>query len=96
MIFSFPAHLDHSVVSELENYIINICNSCPTLENITASSAPVWDWASQILQQNPAELHHEIEIHESGEHFADPYLAEKDDLLKLPLLLLEKINYSKI
>jgi hypothetical protein len=92
MIFSFPAHLDHSVISELENYIINICNSCPTLENITAGSAPVWDWASRILQKNPAELHHEIETHEAGEHFNNPYLEEKDDLLKLPLILLEKLN----
>lgn len=90
--FTFPAHLDHSVVSDLENYIIEICNTCPNLESISVSSKSIWTWATEVLHKPEAELRHEIETHELDEHFPSPYLEEKDHLLKLPLLLLEKIN----
>lgn len=90
--FSYPAHIDYSVVSELENTIIEICNTCPNLESITSTSQPIWNWATQILQKTEAELRREIESHETDEHFPNQYLEEKDHLLKLPLLLLEKIS----
>lgn len=91
-IFSFPPHLDHYAISELENHIIDICNSCHTYEEIVSASQPLWDWACIILHQDPKELRHNLETHDANEHFSDPYLEEKDHLLKLPLLLLEKIN----
>jgi hypothetical protein len=89
-VFSFPAYLDHQVISELENHIIDICNSCQTFEQINTASAPIWDWACSVLQTNIREL--KSETHESHEHFSDAYLEEKDHLLKLPLILLEKVN----
>jgi hypothetical protein len=91
-IFSFPDFLDHQVVSELENHIIDICNSCSSYEQITSASIPLWQWASQILGRDPKELRTEIETHYSDEQLSSPYLEEKDHLLKLPLVLLEKIN----
>ena len=90
--FSFPSHLDHSVISDLENFIIEICNTCPNLESMTSASRPVWDWASLTLGRSESELRREIESHEADEHFPNPYLEEKDHLLKLPLILLERIN----
>ncbi|OGD09619.1 hypothetical protein A2397_00955 [Candidatus Amesbacteria bacterium RIFOXYB1_FULL_44_23] len=90
--FSFPVHFDHSVISELENHIIEICNTCKTYPDISAAAAPVWDWASKIIPEPIAELRHEIESHEADEHFPDQYSEEKDHLLKIPLLLLEHIN----
>ncbi len=92
MNFSFPEYLDRSVISELENSIISICNENKELESFSSASAPLWNWASQILSKSPQELRHLIEVHESDEHFANKYQEEKDHLLKLPLLILEKIN----
>ncbi len=90
--FSYPAYLDRSVVSELEDQIIDICNSCPALDDLISSSAPVWEWACRILKMSASELRHRIETHETDEQFPSAYLEEKDHLLKLPLILLEKIN----
>ena len=90
--FSYPAHLDHSVISELENQIIEICNTAKNLDHIKVASAPVWNWACDILHCSVSELRREIESHEADEHFPNAYLEEKDHLLKLPLILLEKTN----
>lgn len=90
--FAFPARLDHAVVSDLENHIIDICRTAGDYESIRTASAPVWDWAVKILHKNEAELRHLIESHEADEHFPNQFLEEKDHLLKLPLVLLEKIN----
>jgi hypothetical protein len=90
--FSYPTHLDHQVVSDLESFIIEICNTCPNLEAITSASNPIWNWAGQLLHKTEGELRVEIESHEADEHFPNPYLEEKDHLLKLPLILLEHIN----
>jgi len=92
-LFSFPNYLDASSVSELENSIIDICNTCKTYDEIKAASAPIWDWTSRVLQKPPDELRHEIETHETDEVFPDDYREEKDHLLKIPLLLLEKLNH---
>jgi hypothetical protein len=91
-LFSFPNYLDHSVISELENHIIDICNSCTNYEDIITASVPIWDWACVILKKEPQELRFEIETHETDEQFHNPYLEEKDHLLKLPLLLLKTVN----
>ena len=90
--FSFPAHFDHAVISELENHIIEICNTCKTYETISAAAAPVWNWASMIIPEPIAQLRHEIETHEASEYFPEQYSIEKDHLLKIPLLLLELLN----
>jgi hypothetical protein len=92
MLFSFPNYLEPSVISDLENHIIDICNSCKTVEEITAAASPIWVWAGQILKKDLAELRTEIETHEADEQFPDQYLEEKDHLLKLPLLLLQEAN----
>jgi hypothetical protein len=91
-LFSFPNYLDHSVISELENHIIDICNSCTNYDDIFTAAAPVWDWACAILKKEPQELRFEIETHETDEQFPTAYLEEKDHLLKLPLLLLKVAN----
>ena len=91
-LFSFPDYLDHSVIGDLENHIIDICNSCTTYEDIITAGTPVWDWACVILKKEPQELRFEIETHETSEQFPTPYLEEKDHLLKLPLLLLKATN----
>jgi len=90
--FSYPAHLDHPVISELEDQIIEICNSCPALDSLVSSAQPLYDWACKILNKDMAHLRHEIETHETDEQFANQYLEEKDHLLKLPLILLSHIN----
>jgi hypothetical protein len=92
MNFSYPAYIDRTVISELENAIIEICTTCKTLEEIKTQSASIWSWASKVLAKSNDELRFEIESHEQDESFPDPYLEEKDHLLKLPLLILEKIN----
>ena len=91
--FSFPHRLNHAAVSHIENHIIELCRAYATYEDLCAASAPLWHWACQTLHKSPGELRHEIETHETDEHFPTPYLEEKDHLLKLPLLLLEKINH---
>jgi hypothetical protein len=91
-LFSFPDYLDNSVVSELENHIIDICNSCTTIEDIITAGTPVWDWACMVLKKDSRELRLEIENHETDEQFSTQYLEEKDHLLKLPLLLLKAVN----
>jgi hypothetical protein len=92
MTFSFPNYLDSSVISELENSIIDICNKNRDFEHLLTASAPLWSWAGSVLNKTPQELRHEIETHEADEHFSDQYHEEKDHLLKLPLLFLERIN----
>lgn len=91
-VFSYPDHIDYSTVSELENFIIEVCSTCPNYDSIVSASRPVWDWASRVLKKSVLELRLEIESHEADEHFPNKYLEEKDHLLKLPLLLLETIN----
>jgi hypothetical protein len=91
-LFNFPNYLDHSVISELENHIIDICNSCSTSDEIIAAATPVWEWAGKILNKNLEDLRFEIETHETDEQFPTQYLEEKDHLLKLPLLLLKVTN----
>jgi hypothetical protein len=90
--FSSSAHLDPSVISELENQIIAICNSCPTLDQLVSSAQPIYDWACETLHKSLPELRHEIATHETDEQFPNQYLEEKDHLLKLPLILLEHLN----
>lgn len=92
MTFSYPAYLDRSVISELENAIIDICTNCKTVEEIKTQSSSIWSWAGKVLSKPIDELRFEIESHEQDESFPDPYLEEKDHLLKLPLLILEKLN----
>jgi hypothetical protein len=92
MLFSFPDYLESSVISELENHIIDICNSCTSLEDLLSATSPVWEWAGRILNKPLDELRSEIESHETDEQFPDQYLEEKDHLLKLPLLLLQEVN----
>ena len=92
MTFSCPQYLELSIVSELENAIIEICETCSDLTSFELAATPIWNWASQILAKSPEELRHEIETHETDEQFSDKYHEEKDHLLKLPLLILEKIN----
>jgi hypothetical protein len=93
--FSFPSHFDYAVLSELENHIIEICNTCKNVDQIIDASAPIWTWASEIIPEPIAELRHEIETHEASEHFPDRYSIEKDHLLKIPLLLLEHLNSKR-
>jgi hypothetical protein len=90
--FQYPAYLDHSVISDLENLIIEICNTCPGLDQLVNTASPVYEWAGKILHKTLPELRHEIESHEADEHFPNQYMEEKDHLLKLPLILLEHIN----
>ncbi len=91
-LFSYPTKIDHNVIYDLENHIIDICNSCTTAEEIIAAGTPLWDWASGMLQKDPQTLRFEIETHETDEQFPTVYLEEKDHLLKLPLLFLKMIN----
>lgn len=90
--FNYPSHLDPSVISQLENYIIEICSTCPNISSLKTASAPIWTWASAVLKKDVSELRREIEAHETDEHFPNPYLEEKGHLLKLPLIILAKMN----
>lgn len=90
--FSYPNYLEPSIISELENSVIEICNTCKNYLDISRESAPLWQWAGTLLKKTPEELRHEIETHEADEHFLDAYNEERDHLLKLPILLLEHIN----
>jgi len=90
--FNYPTHLDYSVVSELENHVIEILNTCPNIDSLVSTAQPLYAWAGNILQKHPDELRHDLFTHETHEHYPNLYLQEKDHLLKLPLILLEKIN----
>ncbi len=91
--FAYPDYINPSVVSSLENAVIEICNSCHNFDQFKTDADPLWQWAGQVLHKSTEELRREVETHSTDEHFSDPYQEEKDHLLKLPLILLEEINH---
>jgi len=85
-------HLTIDHIKQLEQQVIAICTHCKTLEDLTVTSAPLWDWTSRVLNTSIDKLRLEIESHETDEQFSDAYSEEKDHLLKLPLVLLKHLN----
>lgn len=92
MTFTPPTELNLAAIRFLEEEIMDICNHCTTLEELQSAGQPVWDWACHYLHQTPHALRHDIETHEADEQFPTPFLEEKDHLLKIPLILLEKFH----
>ena len=89
---NLPDELTVASIHHVEDLVIAICNASTTPHQLLLSAHPIWEWACHKLDKSLPELRRDIEAHEARETFATPFLAEKDHLLKLPLILLEHLN----
>jgi len=91
-----PPTLTTDTIRQIEDEILLVCRHCRTPEELEEAGIPIWDWACTVLQKPLDSLRVDIESHETDEQFPNKYLEEKDHLLKIPLLLLDKLHHPAV
>ena len=88
--------LNSENIRKIEDEILLICRHCKTLDELKSAGVSVWEWASAVLNTSPDEFRGEVELHSMDERFPDKFSEEKDHLLKIPIILLERLHNPNI